>query len=48
MGDGGDAVLNDAYGPVVKEGSIEQLSEIEYAAFARASTAMNPMLWRVS
>ena len=29
-GDGGDAVLNDADGPVVKEGSIEQLSEIEY------------------
>ena len=30
VGDGGDAVLNDADGPVVKEGSIEQLSEIEY------------------
>ena len=30
VGDGGDAVLNDADGPVVREGSIEQLSEIEY------------------
>ena len=30
VGDSGDAVLNDADGPVVKEGSIEQLSEIEY------------------
>ena len=30
VGDGGDAVLNDADGPGVKEGSIEQLSEIEY------------------
>ena len=30
VGDGGDAVLNDADGLVVKEGSIEQLSEIEY------------------
>ena len=30
VGAGGDAVLNDADGPVVKEGSIEQLSEIEY------------------
>ena len=33
VGDGGDAVLNDADGPVVKEGSIEQLSEIEYKEF---------------
>ena len=30
VGDRGDAVPNDADGPVVKEGSIEQLSEIEY------------------
>ena len=30
VGDGGDAVLNDSDGPVVKEGSIDQLSEIEY------------------
>ena len=35
VGDGGDAVLNDADGPVVKEGSIEQLSEIEYKELTR-------------